>query len=369
MNRSLLMVIALIILASCRNAPVIDQAGFCTDGGDGSYLVSEMIFTTTSKKSQGGSTMRSGYTTQYLYSVNIANGETLKRIKIGDFKARVDYLGMAGGKAWFFSYDPALSIHSRDPKSLAIINNSRNIMERNPSLSTGIAEMAYEHGIDSSGRFIVITSKDGYQYLLDPVSLRTTKAGANEHRRFYAIKRKSYAGNFPLNDSLEISFDGSGSPRRTLRVMKKRFDQSSYQFYNRPNARREPNRNLYYKNTGSTEYPDISFIDPEFMADNNSSCGENNRNPLLHGEHTIYLLSKSILGQDYNWIISAIDISYAGAPVVRWRYEIDRQKDTRAHDRELVDASITGKYMVFAFKNTLLALDLATGKLQWQKEN
>ena len=185
-------------------------------------------------------------------------------------------------------------------------------------------------------------------------------------RRHYSADKKSYAGRLELNDSLLVDF--KGTPRRKLAIEKRRFDAANYAFYTRNNSGREVSRNLYYKDAGAQEYPNISFIDPSYMADELSPVGEQHRNPLLRDGNTIFILSKTKLGTSYSWLISAIKISYNEAPVVLWQYEMDKTDKVHSSDKEFINGTLNGKSLLLAFENAYLALDAATGKLKWRTD-
>jgi hypothetical protein len=219
----------LFFLFSCKDAPVVTQAAYCNVGQNGIYLMSQQVFTVTSSKSKGGSTTRSGYTTQYLLSIDPATGKTINRLKIGDGRARVEYLGTAAGKAWFFGYDSLLGIHSRNPATLDVIDNTAQIIARNPALKAGITEQAHQHAMDTSGQYLILTTKEGYTYRMDPSTLLVTPAESPMRRNTFGLTHKSYGGSYHINDSLEINF--MGNPRRVLELTRKRKDDDCLQFF------------------------------------------------------------------------------------------------------------------------------------------
>jgi hypothetical protein len=358
----------LFFLFSCKDAPVVTQAAYCNVGQNGIYLMSQQVFTVTSSKSKGGSTTRSGYTTQYLLSIDPATGKTINRLKIGDGRARVEYLGTAAGKAWFFGYDSLLGIHSRNPATLDVIDNTAQIIARNPALKAGITEQAHQHAMDTSGQYLILTTKEGYTYRMDPSTLLVTPAESPMRRNTFGLTHKSYGGSYHINDSLEINF--MGNPRRVLELTRKRKDDDCLQFFfgKKPKeAITRADRNMCYKTVDNRKFSALSFIDPEYMIDQHGDPQGDDRIALLRNGNTIFILSKSIIGVQYNWIITALALSYTDLPQQLWQYEVQGGEKLSSSAKDFVSADFTGKTLLLAFAHTYLALDGSNGRLVWQE--
>ncbi len=363
MFRFLSIAILIISVASCKDAPILVQAGLHNDGKNKILFTIETVYTVTSKKSGGGMTTRSGYTTCFLNAVDIKTGDIIKRKKIGDFNERIEFLGSAGGKAWFFSYDPGVGIHTRNPETLEIGTTSKDIVAKNSVLAKGITGQAYQSNIDSSGKFLFTTTKDGYNYLVDPITLQATKTGDRSNRRFY-ITDASTAGNSPINDSLDFYF--SGGPRAVLEVVTKKFSKRSYDFFSH-NGKDLIAKNLYYHQEPSKKYDNISFIQPEKLVNTNAACGEGRREPLLLDGNTVFIVSKSMLGNSYNWVVAGTRITNDGAGLL-WKSEINGTEKVSGSDKELLHGSIADGKLLVVFENLMIAFDSKSGDVIWRKE-
>ncbi|MEP6677274.1 MAG: PA2928 family protein [Ferruginibacter sp.] len=365
MNKFCSFIIFIVLFAACKDAPILVKAGLHDDGKKKTLFTIETVYTVTSKKSGGGMTTRSGYTTCYLNAIDVKTGETLNRKKIGDFSDRIEFLGSLGNKAWFYSYDPKIGLHTRNPETLEIVESVKDIIGKNSALSSGITEQGYQTNIDSSGKFIFTTTKDGYNYLIDPVTLLATKTTDRTNRRYYFSGDNITAtGRIEINDSMEFGF--SGTPRSALEVKTKQFNKKSYDFYSQ-NGVDMHSKNLYYNSRPDQKYPEINFIDPKLLVDITSACGDDNRNPVLFEGNHYFLISKSMLGDDFNWIISAIDVNYNAAKLA-WSTTIDKTEKLSSSDKNLLSTSIAGDEMLLVFENMMLALNRNTGALIWRKD-
>jgi hypothetical protein len=241
----------------------------------------------------------------------------------------------------------------------------KDILAKNPSLAAGITEQGYQSNTDSSGKFIFTTSKDGYNFLIDPVTLLARKTTDRTNRRYYFSGDKvTVTGRVEVNDTLQ--FDFSGTPRAELEIRTKTFNKHNYDFYSR-NGADISSKNLYLISLPEKKYPDINFIEPRLLADAAAPCGDNNRNPLLKDGTTFFVCSKSMLGNSYNWIISAIDINSGGGSSL-WSTTIDKTEKISYSDKNLLNASFAGDKLVLVFENVMLALNKKTGAIAWRKD-
>lgn len=359
------LIAVIVLLVSCKDEPILSGAGMYSNGKSSVLFTNESVYTVTSKKSGGGMTTRGGYTTCYLNAIDVNTGETIKHKKIGDFKERVEYLGEAGGKAWFFSYDPDVSLHARDPQTLEITVTVKDILAKNPSLSSGLAAEGHQTQMDTSGKYIFITTKDGYNYLVDPQTFIASKTGERSNSRFYLSSgATTNISNLDMNDSLEISFQGN--TRSVLKVEQKTFNVSSFEFYSR-NTNHTPNKNLYYNTKQVEVKADISFIEPRAVVNRQAPTGDGNRDPLLMNDNTLYVISKSMLGNNFNWIIAAIKAEYGNVHQA-WQYELTGTEKVSYSDKDLLFASIAGNKLILVFENAMVGLDLLSGKEVWRKD-
>lgn len=364
LKQSILPLLCTLLFLSCKQTPVYDGGGVFVGSGKAVLFTTQSVFTVTSKKTSGGSTTRSGYTNAYLSAIDIATGRELQKVKLGDYKERVDYLGNLGGKAWFFSYNPAVGLHSRHPQTLQVETSARDIIAKNPVLAVGFTEAAHQQGIDSSGKYLFATTKDGYYYLLDPVTLAATKTGERSHRRYYVSGSKRFGFNVAMSDSLEVRWKG-GSGRRALILEKLRFDKDSYAFYSRNNGK--PNKNFYYKSLGEEVHEDLSFIDPIFLVNQDLPVGEDNRDPVLKDGNTLFVLHKSLIGNDFHWIVAALNITYTDKPQQVWQQPITATAKLDWSKKDIDYAGLVNGKLLLVFGNTALALDIKSGKVLWEQ--
>ena len=365
MIRYALIIFFIAALASCKDSPILVKAGLHDDGKKKTLFTIETIYTVTSKKSGGGFTSRSGYTTCFLNAVDVKTGENLQRKKIGDFKDRIEFMGSLGNKAWFYSYDPAIGLHTRNPATLEVEQSTKDIIAKNPDLSVGLTELGYQTDIDSSGKYIFTTTKDGYNYLIDPVTLVATKTDDKANRRHYLSgDRTTASGDCTINDSLSFQF--SGSPRAILQVTTKKFNKESFDFFSR-NQKNIPSKNLYYRQAAFTKFDNISFIDPKVLINITGSCSNENRNPVLHDDDNYFVVSKNMLGNSFNWIISSVKIKYDTAQPL-WTSTIGNTEKVNYSDKDLLSASIADEKLLLVFENVMIAFNKKTGTLIWRKD-
>lgn len=366
MKQSTYCLLALVLLFSCKQQPKNDGGGLFTAGGKAVLFSTQSVFTVTSKRTRGGSTTRSGYTTMYLAVTDVANGQELQKIKLGDYKERVEYLGNLGGKAWFFGHNPSIGLHSRNVQTLQVETDAQDIIAKNPVLSVGFTAAAHQQGLDSSGKFLFATSKDGYHYLIDPVTLLATKTSERSHRRYYVTGSKKFNAYVLMSDSLEVRWKG-GSGRQSLVLEKKGFDKAAYAFYSRNG--RKPNKNFYYKSLGEEVHEDISFIDPLCLVnlDLTATVGEERRDPVLKNGNTLFVMHKNLIGNEFHWIVSALDISYTEKPRQIWQQPITATAQLSWSDKDIEFAGMAEGKLLLIFGNTMLALDLLSGKIVWER--
>lgn len=359
------LLLALPLLVACKDEPINTAGGGLHSANGQTVLFTPIsVYTVTSKKTSGGSTFRRGYTTAYLRATDLATGQEIKKIKIGDFQNRIEFLGSLGGKAWFFSYDPAIGLHTRNAQTLAVEQTVKDILAKNPSLSVGFTEQGYQQGIDSSGKYLFATTKDGYHYLIDPQTLQATKTDERVQRRFYSSGARRMSFAVELNDSLKISCT-SGNGRNSLEVEKEQIDAKAYAFYAR--GRNEPiSKSLYYRTVAKDTVADISFIDPVLLPDMQGPASANNRDPILKTGNTVFILSKNLLGNTFHWVITAVEVPYTGTAQQLWQQPLPSTEQLASNEKEMRFAGLAAGKLVLVFANTIITLNATDGKVLWQ---
>lgn len=345
MRTLFVLLFAALLLVSCKQPPNLDDAGFYagTDNGKKVFYTIESAFYITSTNRGKGIQFNQGYTKRYLNAVNPENGVKINTVKL---KGVTNYIGSAGGKAWFFSVDPTIGLHARNPVSLDIIVESKNIIDCNPELKSGLSEKADDFSIDTSGRFMFITANDGYCYLIDPLSLKALRTDKKAATNYYWRDDDLLQQSIFIHDSLQISF--RGNPREFLI--------------------REKN-----SNQGTEELKDISFIEPGILTDRTEKIffkETDNFNvplPCLKDSNTIFILSHSNLSpHTFNWVISALYLDFYTAKIV-WQKEISQTEKISFFDKPFLKAGIENNYLILVFKNMLLGIDKKTGNITWRK--
>jgi hypothetical protein len=363
MRQSIFVLLSLLFLFSCKQQPVNEGGGLFTSGAKPVLFTIQSVYTVTSERKSGGSTRRSGYTDYFLIAADATTGQELQKTKLGDYKDRTEYLGNLGGTAWFFSSNPAIGLHSRNAQTLQIEKGAKDIIAKNPALSAGLTEASHQQGIDSSGRHLFTTSKDGYHYLIDPQTLLATKTDERTNRRYYHSGSKISGFTVQMSDSLTVSYKG-GSGRKSLVVEKLYLDKSSYAFYSRND--RKPNKNMYYKSAEQQVYDDISFIDPVCLVNPALPAGEDNRDPVLKNGNILFVLHKNQLGNEFHWIMSALEINYYEKPRQLWQQPLTATEKSDWSKKDIEYAGLADDKLVLVFSNTAMALNLQTGKPLWE---
>jgi hypothetical protein len=349
-------------LIGCKDDPVNEGAGMYIEGGKDILFTQVSVYTVTQKKVSGGSTFRRGYTTHYLTSTDLASGQELKRLKIGDHRERVEFLGSLGGRAWFYSHDPALGLHSRHPQTLAVELSSKDMMAKNSALAVGFTEQARQQGLDTSGRHLFASTKDGYHYRIDPQTLMAVRTEPHTLRRKSAGDRAT-AHSCYLNDTLEVQFVGSGS-RKELRVERKRPNEKSNAFFFR-NKPLPPPSEWYYETVSEDTLSAISLLDPEWIVNTTEPAPRAFYNKALSLGNTLFVLSKSLLGNEYHWLVTALEVPYTGEVRQLWQHALTATGPLAYNEKKLLYAGVAGNKLVLVFANGITALEVGSGKVLW----
>jgi hypothetical protein len=151
------------------------KGNFLYQGPEGNAIISwEEIFQATSKESNGGVTHISGYTEMRLSSYDVASGELKGRVKLGEMiEEGCQLLGWSPGKIWLFSIDEELGLHCRHPLTLEVIEAWPAISQKPGLGSLNLAKPEWTNistyfAFDWELGKIVLTDMEGYHHLLDP---------------------------------------------------------------------------------------------------------------------------------------------------------------------------------------------------------
>jgi hypothetical protein len=80
----------------------------------------------------------------------------------------------------------------------------------------------------------------------------------------------------------------------------------------------------------------------------------------------LFVLHKSLLGNGFHWIVSAIDISYSGKPRQLWQQPITATEKLDWSKKDIVYAGLADGKLLLVFGNIAVALDLQGGKVAWE---
>ncbi|MCX6245229.1 MAG: hypothetical protein NTU98_11050 [Bacteroidetes bacterium] len=373
MRSIVLSLIAVLLLASCKRPPVLENTGFNKDPGNKTkvfYTIESAYYVTSYSKGVGITTSQ-GFTRRYINAVNPVNGEKIKSVRV---KGKTEYIGSAGGKAWFFSIDPKLKFHARDPLSLDIVVSSGDILKKNQDLKSGLSDQAGNYSMDTTGKYIFFTANDGYYYLLDPVSLNVKKTGQEAGRSYYELSNKELINTtLRISDSMEVYFRGNTRASLVLEKQKTIYTGRVYNVKRPGSDKRVEIREKDIKPV-TEELKDISLIDPAILADITKPISVKpqtsifHSNPYLCDSGTIFILSQSTIDfHTFNWIVTALDLDFYKAGIL-WQTEIGQTEKVNSFDKQFLGSAISDDNLVMVFKNMLLGMNKKTGNIVWRKD-
>ncbi|MCX6555221.1 MAG: hypothetical protein NTZ12_09460 [Candidatus Aminicenantes bacterium] len=128
-------------MAKCEADNIIKAAVYRGPLGD-ILIAHESIFQALGKSSGRGFTRIYGYTETRLSAYGLENGQLLARIEFGrETKTPISFLGISGGRLWFYSLDPLLGLHGRNPSTLAVTVTQKQILAAEPALQNNLAKI------------------------------------------------------------------------------------------------------------------------------------------------------------------------------------------------------------------------------------
>jgi hypothetical protein len=197
-------------------------------GPEGNFVLSkEEIFQANSKSSEGGVTHISGYTEYRLSSYDIATGNQVGRVAIGEMIEEANALiGITPGKVWMFSIDPELGLHYRDPKTLEPKATWKELSQK-PGLGSYKPArpdwpLIYQYfALDYARQKLMITDEAGFRYLLDPETLALEKIDATMPEVDWDPTILNSSGEFAEDDRVSLE----GDPRKEISYRGKKTSQ------------------------------------------------------------------------------------------------------------------------------------------------
>ncbi|MCX6557308.1 MAG: hypothetical protein NTW95_07775 [Candidatus Aminicenantes bacterium] len=170
-------------MAKCEADDIVKAAVY--SGPQGYILIAhESIFQAIGKRSGRGFTSIYGYAETRLSAYGLENGQLLARIEFGREKENpVSFLGISNGKLWLYSLDPALGLHGRNPRTLAVTVSQKQILAAEPALQNNLAKIKWSQinsffAYDERRDKLIITDMQGYHWAVDPQNFTIQKLPA-----------------------------------------------------------------------------------------------------------------------------------------------------------------------------------------------
>jgi hypothetical protein len=179
--RRILLFLPLLIFSSCFHKDVMsDRAddvvrSLIYKGTEGTFIITkEEIFQATSKKSGGGITTISGHSDYRITSYDLATGQQLGRVDMGDgIEKSFTILGTTPGKVWLYSMDEELGFHCRNVKTMELISDEKTLTASAPLKGLTFARPEWMklnqfYGWNASNNKLMLTDMQGFHYYFDP---------------------------------------------------------------------------------------------------------------------------------------------------------------------------------------------------------
>jgi hypothetical protein len=321
-------------------ASEIDQI-LLIEQGRTSVLVSvEKVFHTTRIKSSGSITVRGGYDTWRLTSIDATTGTKIAREVIGDRDERIGLLGSIGEDVWCFSYDPAIGLHARNPRTLQVTKENPAPIKGGGWIGSDyISDPSVLHdayGIDSTGRYIIAATVDGHFLVSNPNHVDGARELPRDPRRF---------GKDPSQEPLS-------------RSMKNR-DGTSFVLQGQP--RQEILSDRAQLGNPTSIDPTITFLSASFLIARDRSDGHL-RN--IDSSGSLYILHRDRIGNDAGWMLSRVQTT--GGTHVEWNIKLERDPEEDRHtDRKVHLATLHGDMLVLVLGTWGYGVDVKRGKMRW----
>ncbi len=203
-----------------------------TSTPEGDVLVmNEEIFQATSKSSKGGFRQTSGYSEFRLTSYDASTGNIINRIELGERDDNFSvFLGVSNSLLWYVSVNKEVGLHSRNPRTLEIVNKQEDIVNANPFLGNNFPEVKwYElnsyYGLDFITGNIMLTDISGTVYILDTKTLKAEKSSEKIEKFKFDENILSSSGKFNTEDYFNLRYE---NPRRNISFKNKDFKNLNF---------------------------------------------------------------------------------------------------------------------------------------------
>jgi hypothetical protein len=211
-------------IANCEIDNVIKAAVYSGPQGD-ILIAHESIFQALGKSSGRGFTRIYGYTETRLSAYGLENGQLLARIEFGqETKNPISFLGISGGQLWFYSLDPALGLHGRNPSTLAVTVTQKQILAAEPALQNNLAKIKWSQinnffAYDELRDKLIVTDMQGYHWAVDPQNFTIQKlpadvslAATHQTLNCFSESVEFRSANFYLSNDLRKTITRNSTP-------------------------------------------------------------------------------------------------------------------------------------------------------------
>ncbi|MFI5170749.1 MAG: hypothetical protein ACHQFW_00075 [Chitinophagales bacterium] len=313
-----------------------------------------------------------GRTDYQVITIDGANGKTVKKLDATDSKPEKlpYYLGMAGGKSWFYS--KANGVHARTVADLKITENSfletiKNAGIESQLVTTSKYDDAIEEkyiGMDAKNSLVYFTTENGlhYTYNLDDKRVSEVTAPSdkdyerwmsdNPHVEFYRVHHQNmFHHDLLLPGGKELYFEESNSIAKLMVKENKKINTNSA----------EPLK--------TNQFIEAEFLTNGISLNNKFNFNDNRNSPLSLNptEKTFYIFHKNKIAPDAHQIISKFNYENE---TVAWAFDITNALGIGA---EIVRIYTLNDRLYFIFKThpdlddnfVCVAISANDGKVIW----
>lgn len=224
LRRISLPLLLLLLLNSCMHKDVMSDPAddvaetILYSGKEGTFIITlETIFQATSKSSGGGISHTSGYEESRLTVYDFGTGAIVSRVELGENdEAMCEILGITDNKLWLYSIDPELGLHSRNPKTLEVVDKESGIaaLKGKSMARPEYTQIEAYYGFDFGSQQIMLTDLQGVRYLFDPIKKVIAETDLEIEREDWSQDYLSSNGYFEQDSFL--SFDGKGDRQKLI---------------------------------------------------------------------------------------------------------------------------------------------------------
>jgi hypothetical protein len=429
---------ALVVFSGCFHKDVATdraddvEATILYTGAEGHFVITkEAIFQANSKSTEGGVTHISGYTEFRLTSYNLATGDQMGRVALGEMIEEANtLLGTTPGKVWMFSIDPEIGLHYRNPKTLepvktwAELSKLPGLSEIKPARPDWPLIGQY-FKVDYDEQQVVLTDEAGFKYHLDPESFEVKKVDVEIRAADWDQNPLTGSGSLPNEKYVSLQ----GDPRKEISYLQKNsgaevsflfgqlfldFDpnkaaqrkefkrdsmerhwkalEDSVKIYSaaHPEANQEPDynkwtweqRDIHSHAVSLKQYAEYAKRDYESALRSGNIFPENV--VLTTDGKSIYMHHANLVADTAHTLISRVNLQPDSSWKIAWTTHLPKfyhnysKADQAGAFEEVYSkgnptfdyqwAGTIKNYLVFISQLRMACLDTETGKLLWEKE-